>query len=72
MLVHISDTFFERCDEVSANTLKLACQEVAILILSKNHKFTSQLPQRNDLFPLQLSDIIEHLIFLDFEVVLFQ
>lgn len=37
VLVHIADTFFKRRYEIRPDTLELARQEVAILILSKYH-----------------------------------
>lgn len=42
---------------------------VAILVLSQNDQLISELAERHDLFPLQLSNVVEHLILFNFKTV---
>lgn len=71
-IIDSPDASLEIINQATHDLLKLPSLEEPVLILSQDHQFPCDLMQGDDFFSLQFCNIVQHLIFLDLEVVLLE
>ena len=71
-LVYSPDAVLDRGYEFVPNALELAIYEVSIFVVGEDQNLSCKFSEWDYFFPLQLSDVVEHLVLAHFEVVLFE